>query len=189
MKIIILFISVIISSAWGDILEHHKFIGRIARKDQTTFTLNVSTDKRLTAHLASSSLQSTIDHLLPGDEVIVEGHMEYVSSFSDSRITYTPVFVIEKLRPISLKRLRVSDTKMEENFRTVMTDKFQDYSPSALTVSTEVSSSLILTASVLLLQTLIAPATEPGVRTDLSRGLTLFAGTLATGVILFDDFH
>ena len=189
MKTYLIILILITTSAWGETQDPVRFIGRIARKDHSTFMLRSASGPQVTAHLSASHLEGVISGLLPGDEVMADGHMEYVTSYSDSRITYTPIFVIEKLTPISLKRLALAQERLPEPQLNQYTIKPRDYAPGSITTSAQVTSSLILTASVLLFQSLVAPRTGTDLRQDINSGLTLFAGTLATGVFLFDDLN
>lgn len=187
MKISIL-ISILFSfSLWAAPLPpQERFIGRITKKDASTYIIRSASGVKTMAHLSRPELQRVFEELLPGDEVLADGHVEYVSSFQDSRISYTPVLIIDNLSPVSLKRLGVTDSKNQpRSFPSL--SLATPYSPGGFTTTANVTSGLILTASVLLFQTLMAPSTGGDPRQDINNGLTLFAGTLATGIFLFDD--
>lgn len=189
MKILIIILGLYTASSLGNTLGPQKLIGRIARKDNSTYMLKLAPNNNITAHLASPQLNSVIDDLLPGDEVIAHGHMEYLTSSMDSRISYSPIFVIDKITPVSLKRLGVSKQLVQQYPIPAFEKNIPGYAPGAITASAQVTSSLILTASVLLLQSLLSPPPGGDPRGDINAGLTFFAGTLATGIFLFDDFQ
>lgn len=180
--LILLFSHVTLASVTADL----RVIGRL-HNEHNGLTLVRSLDgKPIPSVLHDQSLKKYINSLLPGDDVVVEGNITYITSYDEDGSQLEPVFVITSLRPISLSRLGDGPAfPVDEHLPGKITGK--TYSPMVIPVTTEVASAMTLTTSLLFMQSLSASATDPEVRQELNSGLIFFAGALATGVFIFEQ--
>lgn len=130
-----------------------------------------------------------INKLNPGDETIIEGHITYHMSLNETQNQYSPIFVIESIKPVSLRLLGQQNEKAPEieSSKRFQLSNEKVYSPMGIPVTTEVASSITLTTSALLLQSLTAGPNEPGTHQKLNSGMIIFAGALATGVFIYEN--
>ncbi len=172
--------------AFGQPPEKVKVLVRLEALPQGLQAHSLEGALHLPMRLKDRSLEKIIKGLEADDEVVLEGQVIYESETTESTLRFRPVLIIEKLTPISLKRLgKMNDFKVEE--KTIAFRLESSYSPRPLKLSDGVVSSLVLTASVLLLKSLAASPTDPDLNSKLTEGLIFSAGALATGSQILED--
>ena len=176
------FSQVCLASSFEDI----KVLGKV-QHDQNGLTLIRTLEgDAIPSMLEKPELQKEVTALQPGDDVVVEGHITYLSTSNDRGSNLKPIFVISSLRPISLSRLgKAGQSTYIDRIPSPMSTK--SYAPISIPVSTEVVSAITLTSSLLLMQSLTASPEEPDFNRQLNSGLIIFAGALATSVFLYEQ--
>lgn len=164
-----------------------EILARIQGADGKIVVHHAGSGQSLPSVLASEDLIEVIKSLSPGDEAIVTGHLSYSNFNLEEKRTMTPVFVIEKIRPISLARLGKIETVPEALMEYSLPSS--NYSPLGIPVTTEVASAITLTSALLLMQSLTASSTQPQTKQEINSGLVIFAGALATGVFVFEQIR
>lgn len=135
--------------------------------------------------LKNPNLEKTIKSLRPEDEALLIGEIIYEKVAKDSN-KLEPVFVIKDIKPVSLTRLGLNEYKVDEP-NIVFKSINPAYEPKGITVSPEVSSTIILTGSILLLKSMTATAGEANVSNTIQNNLIFSAGALATGLFIWDQ--
>ena len=137
--------------------------------------------------LNDKNLEKTLSEMAPGEEAIVRGYISQdLTSGIEGQAISKPVFVIQEIKPISFKRLRpVIGLENEQPHPMVLS--FKTYAPFTLPLSTKVTSTLIMTTSLLLMQSLSAPPSQPSGQKGLNSGVIVFAGLMQAGVFLFEQ--
>lgn len=178
----ILFFHVTYASASGT----KKILGRI-QHDQNGLTFIRTPDgKSVPSVLETDSLKEIVKTLNSGDEVLVEGQLSFLTSSFEGETRLEPIFIISSLRPISLSRLG-NIGSADVNERLFIPPIEIVYSPLSIPVSTEIASTLTMTTSILLMQSLTMEG-QPDTYRDINAGLILFSGALATGLIIYEQF-
>jgi hypothetical protein len=138
--------------------------------------------------LKDKKLEKSIKSLKPDDEVILTGHMINEATSTDDALKMNPIFVIESITPISLHRIgRMEDFTVEEKPLTFRLET--PYEPKSLSVSQGVVSAITITATVLLLKSLVAKPTDSSLNDSVNTGLIFSAGALATGMQVLEDVN
>lgn len=137
--------------------------------------------------LQDKKLEQVISKLDPGDEALVKGHITYQAQIIEGKTNLRPIFVIESISPISLRRL--GDLEGYSISETAFFTKSLDstYSPLTIPITTEVASAITLTTTILLMQSLTANPSQPQGAQQLNSGLFIFAGAIATGVFIYEQ--
>lgn len=135
--------------------------------------------------LKNPELEKKIKELRPDDEALLVGEIIYEKVAKDSS-KLEPVFMIKEIKPVSLNRLGLNEYKVDEP-NIVFKSINPAYGPKGITVSPEVSSTIILTGSILLLKSMTATAAEPNVSNTIQNNLIFSAGALATGLFIWDQ--
>lgn len=136
--------------------------------------------------LKNKELEKKIESLEPGDEALVKGYITYQATNMEGSTKLKPIFVIESINPVSLKRLGKVGHETEMVTSQIMANH-KEYSPLSIPVTTEVASAMTLTTTVLLMQSLTANSSQPQVSQQLNTGLFIFAGALATGIFIYEQ--
>jgi hypothetical protein len=139
--------------------------------------------------LNDKNLEQTLSEMSPGEEAIVRGYIsqEMTSGIEGHEIS-KPVFVIQEIKPISFKRLRPALGQENEQPHP-MAVSFKTYAPFTLPLSTQVTSTLIMTTSLLLMQSLTATPSQPSGQKGLNSGVIVFAGLMQAGVFLYEQIR
>lgn len=137
--------------------------------------------------LKDKNLEKIISTLSPGDEALVKGHITYQPRIIEGRTNLDPIFVIESITPISLKRLGELKGYEANDLSPLLFTSDRDFSPLTIPISTEVASAITLSTTILLMHSLTASDSQPQVSQQLNSGLFLFAGALATGVFIYEQ--
>ncbi len=179
-KILVLCL-LLLSSIWSRAdtsrMENVHVLARIhSIKEAETLTGNA-------IQLENDGLSEILQKLKPEDEVLLKGFVTYQPEKNDTQINMHPVFHIQSIHPVSLKRLGITQEKIAEPSLTFTTASAKG--PLTIPVSTAVASSITMTASILLLQNLTyAESTQP-LKSDLQKATFLSAGILATGYFIW----
>lgn len=134
-------------------------------------------------------LINSISSLESADEAFVKGHVIFQKFDSDGNGQMKPVFVIESVKPISLKRIGdigdMQDFPRKQDYLILKADSF---APWSIPVSTEIASAITMTSAMLLMQSLTASPLQPEGIQQIQRGLILSAGALMTGALIIEKF-
>lgn len=144
----------------------------------------------LTGHaieLENDGLSEILQKIKPEDEVILKGFVTYHPDRNDTKIEMNPVFHIQSIHPVSLKRLGITNEKVEEPGLVFSTTSYKG--PGTIPVSAEVAGAMTMTASILLLQNLSATSGTQPVKADLERAIFISAGALATGYFIWKQIQ
>lgn len=164
--------------------DNVKVFGRIRNTGDSLTLVRSREGDAIPCMLNDPELKETISNLNPGDEVLAEGYISYLSTTIEGEMR--PVFIISSLKPISLARLGDVNRGEISEPRAFYPGPGKVYSPMAIPVSAQVATSITMTGSALLLQSLTA-GPHPDVRHELNSGLLLFAGIMATGLFIFEQ--
>jgi hypothetical protein len=140
----------------------------------------------LTGHaieLEDEGLSDILQKIKPEDEVILKGYMTYRPDKSDTKINMNPVFHIQSIHPVSLKRLGITQQTVEEPNLIFTTTAPKG--PATIPVSAEVAGAMTMTASILLLQDLTTSGATQPMKADIEKATFLSAGALATGYFIW----
>jgi hypothetical protein len=139
--------------------------------------------------LNDKNLEKTLAEMTPGEEAIVRGYIsQNLTSEIEGHAISRPVFVIQEIKPISFNRLRPVIGQDNEQPHP-MALSFKTYAPFSLPLSTQVTSTLIMTTSLLLMQSLTAPESQPSGQKGLNSGVIVFAGLMQAGVFLYEQIR
>jgi hypothetical protein len=137
--------------------------------------------------LKDPALSKVLEAMGPDEEAILEGHISYETHRQNDSVELKPIFIIDAIRPISLKKLgKMQDFKPEAKPITFQLEKAA-YAPQGFKASDQVVGSITITATILLLKALSTSAREPGIKNQLENNLIFSAGALATGAFLIDQ--
>lgn len=160
-----------------------RLVGRIEVEGQRIRLLHLPQGEAMACVLQNPQLSEVFSKLTPGAEVLVSGHLTYVSTTAEAQTQVHPVLVIESLKTISLRDLGTAEsTTPDLEIPLVVSER--EYSPSTIPVPAEAAGALTLTASLLLAQSLAAPANENQSQQQLNAGTILIAGLLATAAFI-----
>ena len=138
--------------------------------------------------LQDKKLEKIISSLEPGTDALVKGHISYQATTIEGQTKLKPLFIIESIKPVSLKMLgRVKGLNENDLASTLIHNQEKSYSPVTIPISTEVASAITLTTTVLLMQSLTANPSQSQSENQLNTGVFLFAGALATGVFIYEQ--
>ena len=166
--------------------ETIKLIARIKTGAKDYKIISEGKEAPITSALKNRSLKKTISSLSPGDDALIEGHIVYESTMSEGQKNLKPVFLIESIHPISLKKLGQIDLK-EINQEIHIKSIEYDPKKGSIPVTSNVASAITITAGLLLLQNLTPPDQAFTQNKDLNMGLIFSAGALATGLFIYDQ--
>jgi len=172
--------------------EEIKVIARIKAQGKEIKIERGKETSRVNIKLSHKKLLETIKDLKPGDEALMTGHFEYRMKGVEEESS-SPIFVIDSIKPISLKRLgemnqKINEKTLEEE-KVVVFKSEPPFEPKSLPVTGSVASAITMTLGLLMLQDLSVPENEPKARKDLNAGLILSAGALATGVFIYEQIR
>lgn len=187
-----LFLLIIFSSSATNVLAQTEKKIEVLAKIRTvgnSIELIVPNEKETIPSLVQKKeLEKIINSLIPGDEALVTGHIIYHAHSLEGQTSYRPIFIIEDIKPISLRLLGKMDlaTTFESSYATL---KPQDnfYPPIGIPVSTEVASAITMTSTLLLMHSLGSSSAQPQATQQMNAGLFLFAGALATGIFIYEQ--
>ena len=139
--------------------------------------------------LNDKKLENIISEMGSDNEALVKGHISYHATTNiEGQAKLDPIFIIESIHPVSLKllgKIKIpDDNEMTSN---IFKTRDQNFSPVSIPVTTEVASAITMTSALLLMQSLAANPSQPGVTQQLNSGVFIFAGVLATGVFIYDQ--
>ncbi len=134
----------------------------------------------------NDTVKEMIAQLKNDTDALIEGHTTYLVSSDDNSHEFKPVFVIESIKPISLADLGLK-AKFTEQPSLTFSSHPRFYTPPAIPVSTEISSAIIMTTSLLLMESLSAGNTTPEGKHEMRQALFLSAGTMATILFIHDQ--
>lgn len=166
--------------------ERVKILVRIEQKNGELRIFRSTNGDIIPGAFANKELADELKKLEEGDEVLMEGHINYRPTFSMERTSFKPYFMIESVRPVSLKRLGQIDFKLPES-SLQFNQTPGEFRPLTLPVSTEVASALTMTTTLLLMDSLTSGPGDPSGRQDLRRGLIISAGTMATILFIYEQ--
>lgn len=167
-------------------LEQTTVIGKIEKRGNSVRLIRSVEGDVIPSMLQDQTLLDAVNGLNTGDEAVVMGHITYLTSV-EGATSLSPVFVIESIKPVSLKELgNLSGTRVEAPLLPLST--VSAYSPSGIPVSTEIASAMTITGSIMLLHSLNTSVVQPQLSQDLNAGLFLFSGALMTGAFIYDYF-
>lgn len=166
--------------------ERVKILVRIEQQNGELRIFRSTNGDVIPGAFANKNLVDELKKLEEGDEVLMEGHINYRPTFSMERTSFKPYFMIESIRPVSLKRLGQINFKLPES--SLQLDQVPgEFRPLTLPVSTEVASALTMTTTLLLMDSLTSDSGDPSGRQDLRRGLIISAGTMATVLFIYEQ--
>ncbi len=172
--------------------EEIKLIARIKAQGREIKIVRGKETSRVNIKLSHKKLLQTIKDLKPGDEALMTGHFEYLMKGVEEKSS-SPIFVIDSIKPISLKRLGEMNQKINEKTlgeeKVVVFKSEAPFEPKSLPVTGPVASAITMTMGLLMLQDLSVPENEPKARKDLNAGLIFSAGALATGVFIYEQIR
>jgi hypothetical protein len=134
-----------------------------------------------------AALSQKLKQLAPDEEVLLQGEIFYEKvKGTDGQLQ--PVFVIDSVRPISLRKLgKMDDFKVSEKTVT-FTLKNPNFAPKALNMPEKAVGAITMTASILMLKSLTTnAATEPRGRDQMNSALIFSAGALAAGSFILEE--
>lgn len=144
------------------------------------------TENSVATGMKDEKLKKELASIKPGDEALIIGKIRYQPKTIENKTTFTPIFIIESIRPISLKSLGKVKFK-EEDIHTNFYPMLVSYSPKSIPLSSDAASAITLTAAVLLMSSLTATGNEIETKQALNQGMIFSAGALATGLFIYDQ--
>ena len=177
-------ITLLLAAAFDVSSSETRIFGKIQLKENGLAVIHSLEGKSMPAMLERTDLKEALTSLHPGDDVIIDGYLTYVSSGVEGM--FRPVFLITAMRPVSLSRLGAGLSPPEEESSRILMKPLV-YSPLAIPVTAKVASSLTATGAVLLLQSLTASPFDPSLRREINSGLVIFAGLLSTSIFIFEQ--
>lgn len=168
--------------------EEIQVIGRLQTSGGKIQLIRSQEGDAIPSLLKNKELEETLKSMAPGDEAVVRGYISYQGITQiEGPVTHQPVFVIESIKPISLKILGKVELPREFDNPSFSLTSRQPYSPLTIPVSTEVASAMTIATSMILLQSLSSPPHRSGGQESLNSGVLLYAGLFATGVFIFQQ--
>lgn len=139
--------------------------------------------------LDDQKIIKVISELGPSEESFVKGHVIYQKFDSDGSMSLRPVFVIESVKPISLKLIgSIGSIQDYQSKHESLIYRKSEYSPLVMPISTEIASTVTLTTAILLMQSLTSSSLQPQSSQQLNSGLIFFAGALAAGAFVVEQY-
>jgi hypothetical protein len=169
--------------------QRTEFLGKIRSIGGVHKLIRSSDGNIIPIHFSNQDLENKVEDLLPGDEALVAGHINYITNFNiEGRTTHQPILIIDSLKPVSLTRLGKIDKMDIEMNPNILHPSTLSYAPSSIPVTTEVASAIMLTSVALMPQSLTADVNRPKFQ-DLNIGVFLFSGLMATGIFIFEQMN
>jgi hypothetical protein len=182
---VLLFLAVTEAMAW----EPVQILARIKSVDNQYRIVKSDGSASVSASLKEKELIEVIKNLNPGDEALIEGFITYETKIWEGRSEFTPVFIIEAIRPISLSRLGKIEVKEEASFTTDFSPQANNYEPLTIPISAGAASAITLSASALMMSSLTANENQPKAQHNINNGLIFSAGVLATGFFIYEQIY
>src|SRR3989344_7003137 len=85
--------------------ERVKILVRIEQQNGELRIFRSTNGDVIPGAFANKELANELKKLEEGDEVLMEGHINYRPTFSMEKTSFKPYFMIESVRPVSLRRL------------------------------------------------------------------------------------
>lgn len=187
LSVIILFFS--IANSWGIPTEQVQILARIHHTQEGIDLIRSQEGDVIPSHLQDKELEKIISSMRAGDEAIITGHISYQASSVETRTKLNPVFIIESIKPISLKRLGESATKDDGKWSVPLLQNQDIIHTYPIPVTTEVASAITLTSAMLLMNSLATRTSDQQGFNDLNQGTIIFAGTLFTGLFIYEQIR
>jgi hypothetical protein len=166
--------------------ENIKIFARIKQTGKNIRIIKENTNQSVKGSLKNHSINEELSRLQSGDEALIEGYISYEIDNRESNKKLKPVFIIESIKPISLKKLGKFETKIQE--REIHIQEATEQSrQGGIPVTGEVASAITMTASLLLLENLAAEKQTPAYQQNMTPGLIFSAGALATGLFIYEQ--
>lgn len=140
----------------------------------------------ITGHLEKKELEKSLAELEPGDDALIEGYISYESIMIEGSKSIRPKFTVTSIHPISLKRLGKVDMKEVERFMPQDLSPLS-FEPKAIPLSSKAINAMLLTASVLTVQSLTTSDSTPQGAQNINTALFFSAGAIATGVFIYEQ--
>ncbi len=166
--------------------EEIKLVARIKNKGSEIQLFKENRPAGVKTTLANPELQKIINDFEPGDEALITGHLQYHVKGVEAETT-PAIFVIDSIKPVSLKRLGIRENTFIEDQKSILISPAPTPTPKTIAVTKEVAAAITMTASLLMLQDLTAKPSEPSVKSDINTGLIFSAGALATGLFIYEQ--
>ncbi len=166
--------------------EEIKLVARIKNKGNEIQLLKDNQPAGVKTVLKNHKLQKIINAFEPGDEALITGHLQYKVKGVEAETT-PAIFVIDSIKPVSLKRLGIQEKTFIEDPKSFLISQTPAPAPKTIAVTKEVAAAITMTASLLMLQDLTAKPSEPGVKKDINTGLIFSAGAIATGLFIYEQ--
>ncbi len=141
------------------------------------------------SHLGNKQLESIVANMSPGDEAVIEGHVIYQAATLEGPSKFTPIFVIDSIKPISLKKLSSEGVVLPATDDRYLFQKEFISSRYTIPLSTEVATSITMTAATLMMSSLAASPEQTHLNQQLNQSMIIFAGALATGVFIYEQIN
>lgn len=167
--------------------ENIKIFARIKSVNNEVKLIRDEKVAPVTSSLKNKSLEKDIASLEAGDEALIEGHIIYESSTVEGKQSFRPIFVIESIRPVSLKRLGKVEIKEHDQLLQFQPLPSSFQKKGVIPTTAEVTGAMTLTATLLMLQQQTAGDDTGDLRKDINAGLIFSAGALATGLFIYDQ--
>jgi hypothetical protein len=136
-------------------------------------------------HLEEEGLIDVLKKLRPDDEVLLKGEILYHPVMKDNRTEMNPTFHVHEIKPVSLSRLGLKDP--------VVVESKQEFTPQErlgknnISIPDGVSESLVLTGSILLIQSSAQAMDSSSPTQNLNQKVLFSAAALATGYMLWQQ--
>lgn len=135
--------------------------------------------------LDGEGLPEILRKLGPDEDVLLKGQIEYHPVKYEGRTEMNPTFHVEKIIPVSLKKIGKVDFVPVEQKVTFRSPA--PYAPGTIGVTGKVATAITLTASILLMKELAGNQETQKLNDQLNTGLIFSAGALATGAFLWEQ--
>lgn len=163
-----------------------KLIAKIKSINHKIIVLDQKKNTAIPSALREKKLEAEISKLEAGDEALIEGHVIYQTTSADGKQTLKPIFLIDSIHPISLKKLGKVDLRIPEQELHITPQEYDDGRKS-IRVSNSIVSAVTITASLLLLDNLASTGQPIGTDKEMNTGLLFSAGVLATGALIYKE--
>ncbi len=134
---------------------------------------------------ANSELKAQLQRYSAGQDLLMEGRITYVEDQEPNKLR--PVFVVEKIRTLSLSDLGPGSIPPETIVTPARVSSQELVLGPTLAVTPEVASAITMTTSLLLMEELASGSVEPTGRQELNRAIFLSAGTMATLYFIYQQ--
>ena len=142
----------------------------------------------ITGHLATKDLEKSLGDLEAGDDALIEGYISYENVMVEGTKSIKPKFTVTSIHPVSLKRLGKIDMKEVERYLPQNLKPIPyEPGPQGFPLSNRAINAMLLTASVLTIQSLTTSDLTPQGQQDMTSALFISAGALATGYFIYEQ--